>query len=177
MLFHTSTALLAISFASSVQAVTLFEGLVAANASKFADFIQSDPSLVAVFTSPDVKTIFAPHDDVFEGLNNNTLRRSLRLFARQSADRRAYHYCSSKAQDLSNSPPSGDVTPSKLPTDGGGQSPIVAKRGQSPPAGNSTAKRQLPENRIHLFTGLGNNVTVLKENMPYDGGLIHTIDG
>ena len=30
---------------------------------------------------------------------------------------------------------------------------------------------------IHLFSGFGNNVTILQENIPFDGGIIHIVDG
>ena len=173
-----STALLCFSLAASTQAVTLFEGLAAANASKFSNFIQSNPTLVAIFISPAIKTVFAPHDDVFDTLNHTDLRRSLHLFSRQDTDQGALQDCSETESKLSELPPNGGVVPSKLPTDGGAQSPIIAKpQPPPPPAQNSTTKRQVAKNKIYLFTGLGRNVTVIKADTPYDGGLIHTIDG
>jgi len=171
-------ALLAVSFAASVRAVSVFEGLIAANATKFAQLIQADSTLTAIFTSPDVKTIYAPSDDAVEDLSEPDLRRALHLFARQATNKHAQQQCSNKETNIAEQKaPGGTVVPSTLPADGGGPSPIVAKGDAPPPSGNGTAKRQLPGGPVHLFTGLGNNVSVVKGDTPYDGGLIHTTDG
>ncbi|KAE8449595.1 hypothetical protein EG329_007925 [Mollisiaceae sp. DMI_Dod_QoI] len=179
----TFMALLAPPFIASVQAVTLFEGLIAANATKFAQFIQCDPNLIAIFTSPDVKTVFAPNDDAMENFNETDFRRSLRLFARQATNKRAHQQCSDQEASVAQQQtPGGTVVPSTLPADGGGPSPIVAKGSAPPPSGNGTSgngttKRQVSGGPVHLFSGLGNNVTLVKGDTPYDNGLIQTLDG
>ncbi|KAH8586233.1 FAS1 domain-containing protein [Bisporella sp. PMI_857] len=174
----TSLTLLAVSFTASVQAVTLFEGLIAANASRFAEFIQTDLSLVAIFTSPDVKTVFAPTDDAVEGFNETDFRRSLHLFARQGTNRNGRQQCSDEVTDVAaQQAPGGTVVQSNLPADGGRGSPIVAKAIAAPPPGNATTKRQVSGGQVRLFSGLGNNVTLVKGDTPYDSGLIQTVDG
>ncbi|OCK89897.1 uncharacterized protein K441DRAFT_734353 [Cenococcum geophilum 1.58] len=67
--------------------------------------------------------------------------------------------------------PHGDNVPTKLPADGGRNQPVVAH--------NNTAKmlEGTGTTGIRLFSGLGNNVTVLKGDTVYDGGRIQTIDG
>jgi uncharacterized surface protein with fasciclin (FAS1) repeats len=178
MHLHTSFTVLAVSLAASVHAVTLFEGLIAANASKFAQFIQSDPDLVAVFTDPSVKTVFAPSDDSVQSLNETDFRRSLRLFARQATNRAAHQQCSSEVSSASaEQVPGGAVIPTTANADGGGASPIVAKGVLPPISGNGTTKRQVQGGPVHLFSGLGNNVTLVKADTPYDSGLIQTTDG
>lgn len=173
----TSLTILALSFTVSAQGVTLFEGLVNANASKFAQFIQSDPDLVAIFTSPDVKTVYAPFDDAVADFNSTNFRRALHLYTRQKTNKGAYEQTSAAVANISQQQaPGGAVVSSNNPTDGGGSSPIVAK--STPPvSGNGTTKRQLPGGPVYLFTGLGNNVTIVKGDTPFDGGLIHTTNG
>lgn len=76
MLLSLWLAFFSVTFAV-VQAVSLFEGLHNANAIKFAQWIQSDPDLAAIFTNAPVKTIFAPIDGAFENGNKTYFRRSL----------------------------------------------------------------------------------------------------
>jgi hypothetical protein len=174
----TSLTLLALCFTVSAQGVTLFEGLVNANASKFAQFIQSDPDLVAIFTSPDVKTVYAPFDDAVADFNSTDFRRSLHLYTRQKTNKGAHEQTTDTVTTTSQQQaPGGAVVPSNNPTDGGGSSPIVAKGTAPPASGNGTTKRQLSGGPIYLFTGLGNNVTIIKGDTPFDGGLIHTTNG
>lgn len=176
MRLPASAALLAVSFAASAQAVTLFEGLAAANAAKFAQFIEADPVLTGIFTAPDVHTVFAPSDDSFNSINQTIFRRSLYLAARQSTDRSANQQCALKrARFATARPPGGEVVDSNLRADGGGSTPIVAKS-TTPTSGNGTTKRQ-STGGVVLFTGLGENVTVVKEDTEYDGGLIQTTNG
>jgi hypothetical protein len=173
----TSLTLLALSLTESAQGVTLFEGLVNANASKFAQLIQSDPNLVAIFTASDVKTVYAPSDDAVAGYNTTNFRRSLHLYTRQSSDKQGKEHTSAELTTLSQQQvPGGNVASSNLPTDGGGSSPLVSQ-GTPPTSGNGTTKRQLPGGPVYLFTGLGDNVTIIKGDTPFDGGLIHTLNG
>lgn len=53
-----------------------------------------------------------------------------------------------------------------------GEDPVV-------PSNGSTVMRRHACNSpsLKLFTGLGNNVTVLRQRIPYDGGFIYTVDG
>lgn len=57
------------SFFAFAHAVDLFTALRDAGAAQFAQQIQADPSLVAIFTKPSVHTVFAPLDDA---VNPNT---------------------------------------------------------------------------------------------------------
>jgi uncharacterized surface protein with fasciclin (FAS1) repeats len=174
----TSLTLLALSITVSAQGVTLFEGLVNANASKFAQFIQSDPNLVAIFTSPNVKTVYAPTDDAVADFNSSNFRRSLHLYTRQHSSQGAHEQTTNSVTTTAQQQaPGGAVVPSNNPTDGGGSSPIVAKGTAPPASGNGTTKRQVSGGPIYLYTGLGNNVTIIKGDTPFDGGLIHTTSG
>ena len=155
---------------TAVQAVSLFEGLRNANATKFAQWIQSDPDLTAIFTNTSVKTIFAPIDSAFENGNKTYFRRS--LLHRQTSRKEALQQCGDTETDLAAmTVPHGDIVPTNLQADGGRNQPVVAH--------NNTAKmlEGTGTTGIQLFSGLGNNVTVLKGDTVYDGGRIQTIDG
>lgn len=178
MRLPTFVALVTASFTASVQAVTLFEGLIAANASKFAQFIQSDPNLVAIFTDSAVKTVFAPTDSVVQDFNETNFRRSLHLFARDSSNRRAHQQCSdAETSAAQQQTPGGIVVNTNAQGDAASPVPVVAKGSAPPLSGNGTTKRQVPGGPVHLFSGLGNNVTLVKADTRYDGGLIQTVDG
>jgi len=130
------------------------------------------------FTSPNVKIVFAPVDEAAEDFNETDFRRSLHLFARQNTNKQALQQSSDEESSIAQQQvPGGAVVPSTLPADGGGPSPIVAKGIALPPSGNGTSKRQLAGGPVYLFTGLGNNVTIVKGDTPYDGGLIQTVNG
>lgn len=177
MYLPASIAVLAVSFSATVHAVTLFEGLAAADATHFAQYIQADPSLVDIFTNPNVQTVFAPNDDAFAGLNKTAFRRSIHLAVRQNINEAGNQECSDDLFDLEKlGPPGGSVVDTNRPTNGGGKSPIVSKSTNAAP-GNGTTKRQSAEQTISLFSGLGNNVTIVKGDTKYDGGLIQTVNG
>jgi hypothetical protein len=162
MLLSLWLAFFSVTFAV-VQAVSLFEGLHNANAIKFAQWIQSDPDLTAIFTNTSVKTIFAPIDNAFENGNKTYFRRS--LLHRQTSRMEALQQCSDTETDLAAmGVPHGDIVPTKIPADGGRNQPVVAHK-------------MTGTTGIQLFSGLGNNVTVLKGDTVYDGGRIQTIDG
>ena len=166
-----------------VQAVSIFDGLAAAGASKFALFIQSDPALVALYTSPQIHSVFAPTDSAVE-LINGTDRR-LRLRTRQSSGDvtpGGDYQCSdeaSSAASLSLVP--GQESTTNLNAAGTRKQVVVShgvsKSTNSTNGTHTLRSRQQPANPIRLFSGLGNNVSIIKTDTPFDGGLIQTVDG
>jgi hypothetical protein len=167
---------------SSVCAVTVFEGLQNANASLFAQWIEEDPSLSALYNSSQVQTVFAPNDDAFSAYSQSgNLPQLRRLLLRQAAITVAGSLqCASRRMDLNDlSPPSGAIVNTNSQSSANRQQVVVAQS-----QGNSTTssqkKRQssyLATNPVHLFSGLGNNVSIVQADTSYDGGVIQTLDG
>ncbi len=109
------------------------------------------------------RTAFVPVDDSFPA----------RLARQTENETQQYLYQISDqfftAADLRNS--TGSVIES-LNTNGnlGGRGQAVISHGQRGDSDGTTAP-------IGLFSGLGDNVTVVEENIPFDGGIIHIISG
>lgn len=109
------------------------------------------------------RTAFVPVDDSFPA----------RLARQTENETQQYLYQISDqfftAADLRNS--TGSVIES-LNTNGnlGGRGQAVISHGKRDDSDGTTAP-------IGLFSGLGDNVTVVEENIPFDGGIIHIISG
>jgi len=175
-----------VAFAAHVtpQAVSIFDGLAAAGASKFAQLIESDPALLALYTSGCVRSVFAPADDAVDLFNCTDGRLSLRPRQSTGDVTPAGEYQSSNdassAASLGIVP--GQVSTQNLPAAGANKKQVVT----SHPATNSTnstsskntlESRQQPATSATLFSGLGNSVSIVKADTPFDGGLIQTVDG
>lgn len=160
---------------NGARAVTLFEGLRNANASKFAAWIESDPELIAIFTAPDVRTVYAPSDEAIPNFNMTV---PLRLRARQEDSSQiridAAKQSSDQASDESmlGTPPTGIVSQINIPGPRNGSN-VITSHGSG--GNNYRRTRNVDERPIQLFSGLGENVTVLTTDVPYDGGLIHRV--
>lgn len=181
------------SHSVSIQAVSLLDALRHANASIFAQQIQSDPALYALYLSDAVKTVFAPVDSV--GSLSSLSR--LRIRALGDPNGQGLLQASKERATLqgANSFP-GSVIPtnsnsSKLSPD---PSVNVVSHGtdnnssssNNNDAGKPVNRRQyLSTNnnnvtavqRVKISSGLGNNVSIIQGDIPYDGGLIHLVDG
>ena len=162
--------------ASTARAVSLFEGLRNANATKFAAWIQNDPALVDIFTAPNVRTVYAPIDEAVPDFNT-TVRMLVRIRAtdenqisgdeaKQTSDE------ASEASTLGNEP--GSVNPVNIPGPRNGSN-VVVSHGRRGNIYRRARQEGGSEKPIQLFSGLGENVTVIKTDTPYDGGLIHTV--
>jgi hypothetical protein len=66
-----STILAVVLFSISTHAQSILDALTANNATQFAQFLQANPSILAVYNSSAVQTVFAPTDAFF----NNVLQR------------------------------------------------------------------------------------------------------
>jgi len=162
------------AFPVAIHAVSLLEALNGAGASIFAQEIQGDPELLALYNSSSVRTIYAVPDRPF---GNGTLRR--RQSDPAAARKKRMQGCQ-KQSDMEQQA-LGDVNPSNenSPKNGNAQ-PAVSQNSTSP---GSKHRRQslsnngtLPPVPIKISTGLGNKVNLIRGNIPYDGGLIHIVD-
>lgn len=148
-----------------------------ANATLFAQFLQENPSILAVYNTSAVQTVFAPSDAFFVTPNTTTRRRD-----DSSQQQQLQYQYTGQLTNLENlSPPSspGKVVHMGLTSpqvSGGSQATVSNKVSQ-----NSTTKRRdvgtIPSTGIQMLSGLGSTVNILKGDIPYCGGLIQSTDG
>lgn len=155
---------------SGVRAVTLFEGLQNANASKFASWIQSDPELIAIFTAPNVRTVYAPMDEAVP--DPNTTLSSLR--ARQARPPLVKLEAPKQTSDKNTERGKKGTPPDDVEEVNGPERKSNITTGEEG-GFNSKRARNLPERQVVLFSGLGENVSLLRADVPYDGGFIHLV--
>lgn len=156
-----------------------------ANASIFAQIIENDPSIAAVYLSSYTRTVFAPSDDALNAANihpNSFLKSRQTNYAGEAADSdvQVTHRLSStyslrqpRSAVIETFDNNGNLGGSNisLPTDA--QSEYGAKKMKRGLSGcdNNTMEP------VKIFSGLGNTVSIIKEDIPYDHGLIQTTDG
>lgn len=178
----------------AIQAVSLLDALRHANASIFAQQIETDPTLSALYLSEAVKTVFAPVDSVGSSRNVSNLSR-LRLRTAGEVVQGQFQAAQqiSSFQILNSHP--GKIVTTNLPTDrlGPGSTVNVVAKGADSDSSSSNTDTTKSVNRrqylstnnnnatvvqqIKISTGLGNNVSIIRGDIPYDGGLIHLVDG
>jgi hypothetical protein len=163
-----------------VQAVTVFDGIRAANASLFASWIERIPDLAALYNSSSVKTVYAPTDTAFQRAVNGSggLAGLRRLMARQAVvTREGSVQCSNTLEHLTDiAKPLGSVINTNVQAAGATRNQVVVAH-PSQPSNGSASKRDLTNRPVRIFSGLGNNVSIVKADTPYDGGVVHTVDG
>ncbi|KAF2877686.1 FAS1 domain-containing protein [Massariosphaeria phaeospora] len=168
-------------------AADLLTTLRNSNASLFADTIESDPVLSAIFLGPNVQTVYAPVDSVLSSIPPS--RRALYLRDEAQDKQRENSYQSGQEQSDAASDRSipgkeietaSDIVPSRR---GGRKKQVIIqdnglREGQGE---GQTNERRHPHPEtplsLKLFTGLGNSVNVLNSGISYDKGSIYTIDG
>jgi hypothetical protein len=189
-------------FAVTQAKLPLLEALrTHANAKNFADFLEDNPRILE-FYEDSAKTVFAPSDAHF-GDDLSGLRRRQNPSATGAYQCSTLQFDMqaqaplSKASTNSNStsfnstyiptPLSGGrgsvvYTGLKAPQLGGQPQVVVSI---SYPKTNTTSNLRerrtdsgtVPSSDIRLFSGLGSNVSIIKGDIPYDGGLIHSVNG
>jgi hypothetical protein len=169
MHFSAIPALLTVALTiTTTHAVSLIDALNAAGATRFATFIQSDPTILAAYTSPATRTVFAPTDPYFIP---PSARRST------SSEQNALYQITNTETNLQTLSfvPSGSVVTTELTSKqlSGANQASVSKKVS---AGNSTSRRQVGTG-VTMAGGLGASVSILAGDIPYDGGLIHTVNG
>lgn len=162
----------------ATQALSLLDALRHANASIFAQQIQSNPNISALYFSKNVQTVFAPVD------SSSLARIRVRALADQTDPALMSAHRLTSFSDLNTLPgatvPTNEMS-SKLNGDnsqnvvshGIGNSENNTKRSVFPRQNVNNATVQ----RVKISSGLGNNVSIIQGDIPYDGGIIHLVDG
>ena len=182
------------------QALSLLDALKKnADASQFAKTIENNPELAAIFLSPSTRTIFAPSDDALAKLS---IHNNHSLVSRQSGDAASGAYQGSledttlgqlgspPGQVLTQQPNSNgnagasvvdDLSTQNNPVNSHAGSRKIVSNPPGPLTVNITKRTSQPHNitkqHVQIFSGLGNAVNIVKGDIPYDGGLIQTVDG
>lgn len=178
----------------AIQAVSLLDALRHANASIFAQHIESDPTLLAFYLSDDVKTVFAPVDSVTSSRSVSSFSK-LRLRAPGDVTQEKYQTTRTAQSAKNYNTHPGEVIPTnsksqKLSPDTNQSVVAHGADNENTSSNSDTAKpvyrrQYLSTNntnatgiqQIKISSGLGNNVSIIQGDIPYDGGLIHLVDG
>lgn len=175
---HFSTILLlSLTTAPFIHALSLFDSLrTSAGASQFADFVEGDPILSAIYLSR-VRTVFAPSDEYFPVTNATLLKRNESV-PTSSEQHKAEYQATYSDCEINNAGADGGSNFTMCDNN-----TIVLDQS---PAPETLTRRALPPSRprnsstfppLRIFSGLGNNVSVIRGDIPYDGGLIQVTDG
>lgn len=165
-------------FSVATQGVSLLDALRNANASIFAQQLQSNPNISALYFSKDVRTVFAPVD------SSNLARLRVRAPGDESKAQRQSSKDTTQAEDFNTHPGHEIPTNSKSnKLNGDNRQYVVAhaiddntnkmKRSVFPRQNVNSTTAQ----RVKISSGLGNNVSIIQGDIPYDGGIIHLVDG
>jgi hypothetical protein len=146
------------AFPMFVSGASLLEALNAAGASRFAEDIQRDPSLLEIFTSPDVGTVFAIPDSFYGNATIHKRQNSVTQY-------QAFHNRTilEEMATLLNSK-TGDVAVPEVDS--------VRKRKLRLEFGNGT----IPSAPLRISTGLGKKSKVIGGDIFYDAGVIHLVE-
>lgn len=181
-MFSSIVILCFVLTSSVVQAAGLIEVLQNSDASEYANFIQSDPTLSALYSSGQAQTVFAPID--------GSVQPSLRKVRRQTSPAQEQQGSFQGVQRLNSyaslSIPPGAILKSldKSGNIGGNPQSVVSNPSDktqssankrwashlSPPNGNYSSL-------LKIYSGLGNFVNIIYADIPFDGGLVHVVDG
>lgn len=173
----------------SVFAVTVFEALQSSNAGLFAQWVEQDPTLSALYNSSQVQTVFAPVDTAFQAYNQSgNLSKLRRLLVRQAlpSSEGQLHACQNtnllNGQSQSDDPLGRQIDTLLPSSDPDRTQPVIMPPPSSNNGDGTSSKRKRQNNNsttqsFQFFSGLGNSVSVVQSDIPYDGGVIHTLDG
>ena len=176
----------------TAQAAGLLEVLRDSGASKFAATIASDTFLSDLYLSSGVQTVFAPSDDT----PGAKMKREETPLQEQGG---SYQASSDIVNIKDMNTPHGTQVPTRNTnaTLGGRPQSVVSGTGStnSGPLSKRTSSvtelydflpRDNQNSTLHtndtnpslpkIFSGLGNNVSIIKGDIPYDGGLIQLVD-
>ena len=190
------TILFVILLPCTVQAAGLLEVLRDSGASNFAATIASDPFLSNLYLSSGVQTVFAPSDDTPAAKTKRqetpaqeqgggyqassdiiTINLMNMRSGTQIQTRNTKANLGGKNQSAISAPDSTNSNPSKKSRK---RTSSVTDLRDLLPRGDQNST--LPTNDTNpslprIFSGLGNNVSIIKGDIPYDGGLIQLVDG
>lgn len=153
----------------------LLTALRASGAGAFADKVEKNDHLRALYLSTDIKTVFAPVDNVssdaslayigalqYEEDPQNLLGASFNLSSLSST-------ATGVPLDVASQELKGNNEKNHL----------VLVLGRKPPAARVKRNQTFdtPETQLEVISGLGDKVSVVSSYIDYDGGYLHTIDG
>ena len=178
----SSRVLIGLSFLISLsvaQAPTLLEVLQSSGASNFAALIASNPSISALYSSSQVQTVFAPSDgsQFPSSLKMNRKRQALT----PSQEQLLALQVTQQQNNLSamSVPPGVPLTTLDTTGNLGGNPVSVVSDTINTPA-SQVPKRwtntTTPPSLLNIFSGLGNNVSITRADIPYSGGLVHIVN-
>lgn len=182
------------------QALSLLDALKKNDASQFAQTIENNPNLARILLSPSTRTVFAPSDDAFTKFSTHN---NHSIVSRQSSSAAKGSYQGSVQQTTFRglgSPPGevivqqsspineldtsviDDASTQNHPASGHDGYRKVVSNPLKPSAANITKRashddQNITKSNVQIFSGLGNTVNIIKGDIPYDGGVIHTVDG
>ena len=166
---------------SSAQGPGLLEALRNAGASQFAAAIESDPASSALYLSSQVQTVFAPADD--------TLADYVKRQESPTQEQQMGIQASGASNYLAsiNRRPGAPISTKDSSANLGGKSQNVVSDSRNTTSSNSARRglsllRRQSSNAtlpslLSVFSGLGNNVSIIKADILYDGGVIQIVDG
>lgn len=190
-----------IALATAQEFPGLLEALTDAGASRFAQLLQADSSLLDQFTAGKVGTLFAPLDSAD---NAPIAAIEVKLLARNEATANLTYQCSQDVQDLASltKPKPIPADPTK-PSDGkvvetlndkanlNGTNQVVVTNplnitipfnstNTTASARRNLLARQNPPFLLTINSGLGNVVNILQADLPFEkcgnSGVIHLVD-
>ncbi|KAL7793004.1 FAS1 domain-containing protein [Trichoderma ceciliae] len=177
-------AALILGFGTPVLAEPLINALVASGASKFATLIQSDPDVLSLYLSGQIRTVFAPSDLVSPPVS--LAERDLSPEDLQQAQLQGSQGQTSLAEASQSIP--GDIITTAAGSPGlGGQGQVVVTDTRPENVTHPTkrwgslsvTRRQsnlTGPSLLRISSGLGNTANIINGDIPFDGGLIHITD-
>jgi hypothetical protein len=167
---------------TSAQALpSLIDALRNAGSSKFAKLIEADPNIASIYISNQVQTVFAPTDNAV-GESFASSCRGKRQILLPPEEQTLLLHATQRQTDLQNlrTLPGGSQIVTKDTSAnlmGQPQSVVSDARDTTPSPGIKRWVNASMPSLVKISSGLGNNVNVIKANIPYCGGLIHITDG
>ncbi len=178
MRFPFTLSCLVIAYPLAVRCISLLDALRQANASQFAQRIESNPQISALYHSDSVRTIFAPVDSDLSPLR--VRQEDDAPEDDEAIDKRQCSKKLAKVKDYDDHPGQETETLDDSSNLGGNGTTVVSQPADEANGGNSSLARRHYNNatvhRTKISSGLGKNSSIIRGDIPYDGGIIHLMD-
>lgn len=168
-------------FQSTAQVLNLLDALRNSGASNFAASIEADSNIAALALSRRVQTVFAVPDDAFRSYvkrqDSPAEEQQLALHLSEGLNRiSALNKRPGVIVPTQNKNAILGGKPQNVVTDTRNTTTSRVTKGEAPllPRQSSNITLQIP---LDIFSGLGDHVSVTNGDIPYDGGVIHIVDG
>jgi uncharacterized surface protein with fasciclin (FAS1) repeats len=159
---------------------SLSSALTQAGCSNFLAFIESDPTLLALYNSGKVKTVFAPSDAYFSSSTAERLRRAA-LTSLQEQQGLLGAAQSSFAMSLLTVPLGTVISTFDNVANLNGQNQVVVSQPQAVTSARRWSLNDLDPRQAtavaKLSSGLGNQVSVINADQPFTSGLVQVTTG